>query len=487
MNKKTKRVEHRKKVEAEIKTTEQSYFHSLDVLVKNFVFPLQANASDTGFGVTREQLEALNSNLETLHKFHNTFFTELLPSEEPASVIYKYGDFFKLYKRYLNGYTACLTAFSDLRTNQKFQSFLSTVKQNLAKEGTLDLMSYMIMPVQRVPRYVLLLKELNKYTSPSHSEWQAIENALLKIKDVTADINEAKRQMEHMTRLMEVQSRIQGDFGTLVVPHRRLIREGKLQEMTQTRLFGSLKPEARVFFLFSDILLWTTDSYKFKGYVQNTTTTIEDDKKSGTHTFTLTTSKLHICVACKDMTEKESWLKDLREVAEQAKLARGQAVALRQVNISRRHNHSHDVRSKIHSQVVNSLNSLQISDDGVQDEDKSEEDKEKEKNHEKRQNLADTTKQKLEDLTKLKESKGPVPTSGFKPRQISTRRQMSSSIRSGTGSSEHLEVETSTSPTPTHHNRPSLLGESTHSSICTCDVPVQPGQEKAQCPLHPFG
>jgi len=187
------------------------------------------------------------------------------------------------------------------------------------------------------------------------------------------------------------------------------------------------------------------------------------------------------------MTEKESWLKDLREVAEQAKLARGQAVALRQVNISRRHNHSHDVRSKIHSQVVNSLNSLQISDDGVQDEDKSEEDKEKEKNHEKRQNLADTTKQKLEDLTKLKESKGPVPTSGFKPRQISTRRQMSSSIRSGTGSSEHLEVETSTSPTPTHHNRPSLLGESTHSSICTCDVPVQPGQEKAQCPLHPFG
>jgi len=152
------------------------------------------------------------------------------------------------------------------------------------------------MPVQRVPRYVLLLRELGKYTSPNHSDWQAIEDALLKIQDVTADINEAKRQMENMTRLLEVQSRISGDVGTLVVPHRRLIREGKLQELVSKRLLGSLKPEPRVFFLFSDILLWTTDSYKCKGYVQNTTCLIEDtETKLGiNYTFSITTSKLHI-------------------------------------------------------------------------------------------------------------------------------------------------------------------------------------------------
>jgi len=364
-----------------------------------------------------------------------------------------------------------------LRSNSRFQSFLNDVKQKLSKESTLDLMSYMIMPVQRVPRYVLLLKELSKYTSPSHSEWQAIEDALLKIKDVTADINEAKRQMEHMTRLMEVQSRIQGEFGTLVVPHRRLIREGKLQEMTSTRLFGSLKPEPRVFFLFSDILLWTTDSYKFKGYVQNTTTTIEDDKKLGPNTFSLTTSKLHICVACKDANEKESWLKDLREVAEQAKLARGQAMNLRAVKISRRHNHAHEVRSKLHNQVVTGLQTIQLTDDGVEDE-KTEEEKEKEKGHEKRTQLADTTKQQLEELAKSKEAKGATSPAAFKPRQLISRRTPSTTSRS----SENLDPET-----PSHHTRASLLGDSAGSSICTCQNPVPTGQEKAPCPLHPFG
>jgi len=290
--------------------------------------------------------------------------------------------------------------------------------------------------------------------------------------------------MEHMTRLMEVQSRIQGDFGTLVVPHRRLIREGKLQEMTQTRLFGSLKPEPRVFFLFSDILLWTTDTYKFKGYLQNTTTTIEDDKKLGPNMFTITTSKVHICVACKDATEKESWLKDLREVAEQARLARGQALNIRQVNIQRRHNHSHDVRSKVHAQVVSGLKDLQLVDGETIEEEKTDEEKEKEKSHEKRQKLAENTKQSLEDLAKSKESKGPIPTTGFKPRAIASRRQVSS-VRTG-GSSDNLETQSDSSPTspPTHHNRPSLLGDPTNSSICTCNTT---GQDKQPCPLHPFG
>jgi len=172
-------------------------------------------------------------------------------------------------------------------------------------------------------------------------------------------------------------------------------------------------------------------------------------------------------------------------VAEQAKLARGQAVAIRQVNRSRRHNHADESRSKLHNQVVTSLTSLQMTDDGSVEEEKTEEEKEKEKNHEKRQQLAETTKHKLEDLTKQKEAKGPTPSSGFRPRQINTRRQLSASVRSG-GSSDHLETESS--PPPTHHTRPSLLGESVHGvSICTCNNPVPSDQSKPQCPLHPFG
>jgi hypothetical protein len=52
---------------------------------------------------------------------------------------------------------------------------------------------------------------------------------------------------------------------TLLQPHRRLIREGPLQSISTKSLFGSIKMSNRVFFLFSDILLWTGVDFEFKG------------------------------------------------------------------------------------------------------------------------------------------------------------------------------------------------------------------------------
>jgi hypothetical protein len=56
---------------------------------------------------------------------------------------------------------------------------------------------------------------------------------------------------------------------TLLQPHRRLIREGPLQSISTKSLFGSIKMSNRVFFLFSDILLWTGTDFEFKGIHMN--------------------------------------------------------------------------------------------------------------------------------------------------------------------------------------------------------------------------
>jgi uncharacterized membrane protein (DUF106 family) len=64
-------------------------------------------------------------------------------------------------------------------------------------------MSYMIQPVQRVPRYVLLLKELKRNTTSADAEYHDIKEALGKIQKIAMAINEAKRQMENMSKLLE--------------------------------------------------------------------------------------------------------------------------------------------------------------------------------------------------------------------------------------------------------------------------------------------
>ena len=61
------------------------------------------------------------------------------------------------------------------------------------------------VPVQRIPRYKLLLAELLKYTDEAHHDFANITDALEKVTAVANDVNEAIRRQEEMSKLLELQ------------------------------------------------------------------------------------------------------------------------------------------------------------------------------------------------------------------------------------------------------------------------------------------
>jgi len=274
------KAERRQKIREEIISTERSYVTSLSILNSEFVQPLKSCAAE--IGLAQDQIAHLVSNLETLCKVHETFLQDMTVEQaDLPAVILKYADYFKMYTTYLNGYEKTLSTLNALRAHKKFQDFLVECRKRLVKTGNgLDLMSYMIMPVQRVPRYVLLLRELRKHTPSSLPGFNTINEALMKTKTIAAHINESKRQMENMSKLIEIQNKISGSMGTTILqPARRLIREGQLQEISSKGLFGSVKANLRIFFLFNDILLWTTTDYKFKGVMNLAAASLNTDGK----------------------------------------------------------------------------------------------------------------------------------------------------------------------------------------------------------------
>eukprot|EP00808_Paulinella_micropora_P029750 g8634.t1 len=318
------------KVAQELLETEETYVRCLATLCELFVVPLQTQFGE-GIGLSPEQIGKLVSNLETLHKFHEALiktlhkFHEALikdlreKSAHPAAVLLQYGDFFKLYISYLNNYTETLDVINALRVKKKFQDFLANLRLKLLKlPGSLDLMSYMIMPVQRVPRYLLLLKELKERTDPATAEFAEIQEALAKVRVATAMINEGKRQMESMSRLLEVQSRISDlpEDLSLMAPSRRLLREGPIQEHRTAGVLGSIKPHARIFFLFNDIVLWTNEKFKFKGYLQLAPLSVEEQMAQMILLYNTQTS---VSLRAKDDEEQRSWVVDLRQAIESAK------------------------------------------------------------------------------------------------------------------------------------------------------------------------
>jgi FYVE/RhoGEF/PH domain-containing protein 5/6 len=68
------------------------------------------------------------------------------------------GDFLKTYTQYINNYDAAQNAVAKCsQDNPRFQRWLEETRNDPLCKG-LGLQSYLIMPVQRVPRYSLLLR-----------------------------------------------------------------------------------------------------------------------------------------------------------------------------------------------------------------------------------------------------------------------------------------------------------------------------------------
>ncbi|KAF6766384.1 GrfA protein [Ephemerocybe angulata] len=119
-----------------------------------------------------------------------------------------------------------------LTTSQKkrIKSYLKRCRLN-PRHTQLNLEGYLLLPVQRIPRYKLLLDELVRSTPPTLYEFveDPLDRALAEISLLTNNMNEGKRESESRRKLVQWQARIRGKFPSpLVQPHRRLIMDGRL-------------------------------------------------------------------------------------------------------------------------------------------------------------------------------------------------------------------------------------------------------------------
>ena len=69
----------------------------------------------------------------------------------------------------------------------------------------LDLESFLIMPLQRLCKYPLLLKEIQKTQAP---DCPVMQSALDEIRSVVDDVNNRVRQVENLVKLMSVSNKI---------------------------------------------------------------------------------------------------------------------------------------------------------------------------------------------------------------------------------------------------------------------------------------
>jgi len=161
--------------------------------------------------------------------------------------------FLKIYSRYCSHYNEAMRVLTECKKQSRFKKFIEDLKKKSHDIEHRGLEDFLIRPVQRIPRYFLLLQDLVRHTSSDHPDYANLAAAAQKVQAIAEYMNEKKREAENIMKVTEIQEMIEGDCETLAKPHRRFVKESQLQEVTK----GTVKKQAAVVFLFNDLLIIT--------------------------------------------------------------------------------------------------------------------------------------------------------------------------------------------------------------------------------------
>ncbi|ALC44411.1 RhoGEF4 [Drosophila busckii] len=222
-----KRIGFRLQAVQEIITSEKSYLEQLELLMNYFVRPLKEQAI-----IDASNHTALFGQIEMIHNLNGEFLRELEANmENVAQAFLKMAPFFKLYSVYAFDYRGAMLILQELTNkNPVFRKFLEDTESRPEIQRKLN--SLMIVPIQRVPRYKLLLEQVLLYTSPADQDYKLLKESVKEIEATASHINSCVEEQEITQYLIHIQNSLVNRTPNIVKPSRRVIKEGMLSKIT---------------------------------------------------------------------------------------------------------------------------------------------------------------------------------------------------------------------------------------------------------------
>ena len=159
--------------------------------------------------------------------------------------------YLKFYSTYAQDFES--SAKTVERAMERSRSLSTFVKnQESRPEVQLRLNALLITPVQRIPRYKMLLEDVIKNTPDCHPDKKSLKEALEQIDALAWHINDQLREHEDSLRMLDIQRSLVGNCPKILAPGRKLVRQGNLMKVP--RAGGAA--QTRYFILFTDAIMY---------------------------------------------------------------------------------------------------------------------------------------------------------------------------------------------------------------------------------------
>lgn len=363
--------EERKRQEAifEIITSEYSYLHSLDILVRLF-----KKSDDLKQTINSTDHHHLFSNIADILEVSKRFFEDLEKRHKDNAFIHDISDIVENHAlHHFQPYVIyCSNEVYQQRTLQRLLSTNVAFKETLGQIqmkpecGGLPMISFLILPMQRVTRLPLLMDTICQKTDPYSPEYEASTRALKAISKLVKQCNEGARKMERTEQMYTLQTQL--EFGKikpfpLISASRWLLKRGELAMVEESGIFrkGFGRPYCYLF-LFNDVLIITKrkseDSYLVTDYAktdQYAVDKLDEDENvispsaksvtsgnrspAGPYLFQITMRKNsegraeQIVLASDTLSDRARWITALEVREENKRYSKSKTAGLRQVEI----------------------------------------------------------------------------------------------------------------------------------------------------------
>uniref|UniRef100_A0A8C4EHM3 FYVE, RhoGEF and PH domain containing 3 n=1 Tax=Dicentrarchus labrax TaxID=13489 RepID=A0A8C4EHM3_DICLA len=298
----------------ELLHTEEAYVKRLNLLDQVFCTKL------TEAGIPQEVITGIFSNISSIYCFHDKFLLPELKTRitgewdtnpRIGDILQKLAPFMKMYGEYVKNFDRAMDLVNTW--TQRSSQFKSVV-QNIQKQdvcGNLTLQHHMLEPVQRIPRYELLLKDYLKKLPDDALDRKDTEKALELISTAANHSNAAIRKMEKMHKLLEVYERLGGEED-IVNPANELIKEGHIKKMSAKN--GTAQD--RYLYLFNNMVLYCVPKLRLMGQKFSVRERIdiagmevqENVKQNLPHTFAIIGKQRSLELQARTAEEKEDWI-----------------------------------------------------------------------------------------------------------------------------------------------------------------------------------
>ncbi|KAI5239227.1 Fyve, Rhogef And Ph Domain-Containing Protein 3 [Manis pentadactyla] len=309
----------------ELLRTEETYVRRLHLLDQVFCAQL------TEAGIPQEVTTGIFSNISSIYRFHGQFLLPELRTRiteewdtKPrlGDILQKLAPFLKMYGEYVKNFDRAVELVSSwTQRSLLFKDIVHGIqKQEVC--GSLTLQHHMLEPVQRVPRYELLLKDYLLRLPGDAPDWRDAQRSLELISTAAKHSNAAIRKMEKMHKLLEVYERLGGEEN-IVNPADELIKEGHIQKLSAKS--GAVQD--RHLFLFNSMILYCVPKLRLMGQkfsvrekMDISDLQVQDVvKPNAAPTFVLVGRKRSLELQTRTEEEKKEWIQVIQATVEQHK------------------------------------------------------------------------------------------------------------------------------------------------------------------------